>query len=132
MPVDESSSVQPAAELAHEVYDASPPALTAQPAAPEQRPEPAGPPLFVTSPIAITKDALAGLYGFRQASNEHPIVIDGREWAAGSMIFVGFKGRLMLEDRLYHGVLRFSAPSPDQPYAARDFAELAAILRGDA
>ncbi len=62
-------------------------------------------------------------------------MIDGREWPAGSMIFVDFvgrlKGRLEPNDRRYHGVLRFSAPAPGQPYAARDFAELAALLRGD-
>jgi len=130
MPENTSTPDQPAAELAQEVEDTSP-ALTAQPAAPEQPTPPAGPPLFVTLPIAITKDALAGLYGFRQTSNEHPIVIDNREWPAGSMIFVGFVGKFDLGDRLFHGVLRFSAPSPGQPYVARDFAELAAVLRGD-
>lgn len=68
----------------------------------------------------IEKKDITVLGALKDHSNDVPTTIGGNTFSVGRVVFRGFAGGLHLDDRMYHGVVKFE-PCERSRFSVADF-----------
>ena len=63
-------------------------------------------------PVVIEKKMLSGITRLRGGVNSDSVTIGPTSYAKDTLVFLGFRGRIDLRDKLYHGVFVFRKAQP--------------------
>lgn len=69
----------------------------------------------------IQKSDISAVGSLKGKVNYFVVIINDVEYASGSLVFEGFVGRVNLDDKLYHGVYRFTPAENDKAYESFSF-----------